>query len=65
MVKDLLDGLNYEEFGDQRPRFYTDSHVVAVHCYHNMVIIEKGLNAEGSDRPKDWAAPREADRTEP
>jgi cephalosporin hydroxylase len=60
MVKDLLDGLNYEEFGDQRPRFYTDSHVVAVHGYHNLVIIEKGLNAEGSLRPKDWAAPREA-----
>jgi hypothetical protein len=65
MVKDLLDGLNYEEFGDQRPRFYTDSHVVAVHCYHNLVIIEKGLNAEGSLRPKDWAAPREANGAEP
>ena len=57
MVKDFLDGLNYEEFGDQRPRFYTDSHMVAVHCYHGLVIIEKGLNAEGGHRPKDWAAP--------
>jgi hypothetical protein len=65
MVKDLLDGLNYEEFGDQRPRFYTDSHVVAVHCYHNLVIIKKGLNAEGGHRPKDWATPREADGAEP
>jgi hypothetical protein len=65
MVKDLLDGLNYEEFGDQRPRFYTDSHVVAVHCYHNLVIIEKGLNAGGSHRPKDWATPREAYGAEP
>jgi demethylmacrocin O-methyltransferase len=65
MVKDLVDGLNYEEFGDQRPRFYTDSHVVAVHCYHNLVIIEKGLNAECSDRLKDWAAPGEAYGTEP
>jgi hypothetical protein len=57
MVKDFLDGLNYEEFGDQRPRFYTDSHVVAVHCYHGLVIIEKGLNAAGGHRPKDWATP--------
>ena len=65
MVRDLLDGLNYEEFGDQRPRFYTDSHVVAVHCYHNLVIIEKGLNAEGGHRPKDWATPPEVDGAEP
>jgi hypothetical protein len=61
MVKDLLDGLNYEEFGDQRPRFYTDSRVVAVHCYHSLVIIEKGVNAEGGHRPRDWATPREYD----
>jgi demethylmacrocin O-methyltransferase len=45
MIKDLLDGLNYREFGDHRPRCYTDSHVVAVHCYHDLVIIEKGYNA--------------------
>ena len=65
MVKDLLDGLNYEEFGDQKPRFYADSHVVAVHCYHNLVIIEKGVNAEGGHRPRDWATPREADDLSP
>lgn len=57
MIKDLLDGLNYEEFGDQKPRCYADSHVVAVHCYHNLVIIEKGVNAEGGHRPRDWATP--------
>jgi hypothetical protein len=60
MIKDLIDGLNYEEFGDQKPRFYADSHVVAVHCYHNLVIIEKGVNAEGGHRPTDWATPRDA-----
>jgi hypothetical protein len=44
MIKDLLDGLNYREFGDHRPRCYADSHVVAVHCYNDLVIIEKGHN---------------------
>ena len=44
MIKDLLDGLNYRDFGDHRPRCYTDSHVVAVHCYQDVVIIEKGHN---------------------
>ena len=48
MIKDLLDGLNYREFGDHRPRCYTDSHVVAVHCYHDLVIIEKGHNPAAS-----------------
>ena len=44
MIKDLLDGLNHGDFGDHRPRCYTDSHVVAVHCYPDLVIIEKGRN---------------------
>jgi hypothetical protein len=49
LVKDLLDGLNYEEFEDDgyEPS-YSDRHVIAVHAYHNLVIIEKGLNNEGS-----------------
>ena len=59
MIKDFLDGLNYEEFGDCGARSYADSHVVAVHCYHNLVIIEKGRNADGGNRPKDWAVPRQ------
>lgn len=50
LVKDLLDGLNHEEFeGDHVPS-YSDQHVVAVHAYHNLVFIEKGLNNEGSTR---------------
>ena len=51
MVKDLLDGLNYEEFVDEsyRPSF-TDLNVVAVHAYHNLVVIEKGPNREGTKR---------------
>lgn len=49
LVKDLVDGLNYEEFvDDPYTPSYTDRHVVAVHAYHNLVVIEKGTNAEGS-----------------
>ncbi len=49
LVKDLVDGLNYEEFLDRdyQPT-YADRNVVAVHCYHNLVIIEKAPNREGS-----------------
>ncbi len=51
LVKDLLDGLNYEEYVDESYRpSYTDLHVVAVHAYHNLVIIEKGDNREGTNR---------------
>jgi hypothetical protein len=55
LVKDLVDGLNYEEWQDEgyEPR-YTDLNVVAVHCYHNLVIIEKGSNREGTNRPARW-----------
>lgn len=51
LVKDLVDGLNYEEFVDESYRpSYTDRHVVAVHAYHNLVFIEKGRNTEGTKR---------------
>jgi hypothetical protein len=64
MVKRLLDGLNHEEFLDEAyDASYTDLHVVAVHCYHNLVILEKGDNREGSNKHtanKKWYAAREA-----
>jgi hypothetical protein len=51
MVKDLLDGLNHEEFlDDAYEPSYTDLHVTAVHCYHNLVVVEKGTNREGSNK---------------
>jgi len=51
LVKDLVDGLNYEEFVDETyEATYTDANVVAVHAYHNLVFIEKGLNHEGTNR---------------
>ena len=50
-VKSLVDGLNHEEFltPDYAPT-YTDVHVKAVHCYHNLIVIEKGDNLEGSNK---------------
>jgi hypothetical protein len=51
LVKRLADGLNYEEFvdADYEPT-YTDTHVVGVHCYHNLAFIRKGDNREGTRR---------------
>jgi hypothetical protein len=64
MVKRLLDGLNHEEFLDEAyEASYTDLHVVAVHCYHNLVVIEKGDNREGSNKRsanKKWYAEQAA-----
>ena len=51
LVKDLLDGLNYEEYVD--PTYaptYTDLHVTEVHAYHNLVFVQKGANSEGTRR---------------
>lgn len=53
LVKDLVDGLNYEEYVDESYEpTYTDLHVVGVHAYHNLVLIEKGANREGTNRRK-------------
>ncbi len=49
-LKSLVDGLNYEEFvADDYTPTYFDRHIVAVHFYHNLVFIYKGLNNEGSN----------------
>lgn len=50
LLKGLADGLNYEEF--IRPGYtpsYFDQHVTSVHFYHNLVVIQKGRNDEGSN----------------
>jgi demethylmacrocin O-methyltransferase len=51
LVKDLIDGLNYEEFLDRgyQPS-YSDTHVTGVSAYHNLVFVQKGRNREGSWR---------------
>jgi hypothetical protein len=67
LVKDLLDGLNHEEFLDEPyEATYSDRHVVGLHAYHNLVVIEKGHNVEGSNKRqilrRRYATPRpEAD----
>jgi len=50
LVKSLVDGLNYEEHLEAGEPSYTDRHVIAVHCYHNLAIIQKGRNAEGTQK---------------
>jgi hypothetical protein len=44
-VKGLIDGLNHKEFRDPRraPTIF-DSTIVGIHCYHNIVFIQKGHN---------------------
>jgi demethylmacrocin O-methyltransferase len=51
LAKALIDGLNWEEWGPPgyQPA-YTDVNVRAVHFYHNLVIVEKGQNREGTGR---------------
>ena len=51
MVKDLLDGLHHEEFLDETYEpTYVDQYLRSLHAYHNMVVLEKGDNREGSNR---------------
>ncbi|WP_328675759.1 class I SAM-dependent methyltransferase [Streptomyces sp. NBC_01261] len=53
MLKRLTDGLNYEEFvdDDYKPTYF-DLNIRAVHFFHNLVIIEKGANAEGTNKKR-------------
>jgi cephalosporin hydroxylase len=50
--KKLVDGLNYEEFRHAHEPTYYDRNIVAMHFYHNLLFIEKGLNNEGSNLVK-------------
>lgn len=50
-LKSLVDGLNYEEFPtDNYSPSYFDRHVVAMHFYHNLAFVYKGVNNERSRR---------------
>ena len=48
-VKSLVDGLNWEEFYERKAGAY-DEMITAIHFYHNLAIINKGRNAEGSNK---------------
>lgn len=58
LVKGLADGLNYEEMpgnaGENSEPTYYDRNIVGLPFYHNLVVIEKGVNNEGSNiaRPR-------------
>jgi hypothetical protein len=64
LAKRLADSLNYEEYVDEnyQPTYY-DLNVVAVHLYHNLVMVRKGRNVEGTKRRailrQRYAAPAE------
>ncbi len=49
-LKSLTDGLNYEEFMDDKyAPTYFDKNITSIHFYHNLVFICKGDNNEGSN----------------
>jgi hypothetical protein len=59
-LKMLVDGLNYAEF--DKPAYnptYYDKYITAMHFYHNIVFVQKGLNNEGtySICKGDWNKP--------
>jgi hypothetical protein len=56
-LKGLADAINYREFGRDRnwQPHPLGPHIVAMHCYHNLVFVQKGRNDEPSklfDRPE-------------
>jgi hypothetical protein len=51
VLKRLVDGLNHREVpraADFNPSYF-DRHIVALHFYHNVVFVQKGLNDEPSN----------------
>lgn len=52
--KNIIDSLNYEErIAPGYQANYLDKHIVGMHFYHNLIMIDKGLNNEGSNLVKD------------
>jgi demethylmacrocin O-methyltransferase len=51
--KGLVDGLNYVEYPvrNYNPTYY-DQHITEITFFHNIVLIHKGLNDEGTSQPK-------------
>ncbi|MFV8279923.1 CmcI family methyltransferase [Christiangramia marina] len=49
--KGLIDSLNHEEFIlENYEKSYYDKHIIAIHFYHNLIFIEKGVNNEHSNK---------------
>jgi hypothetical protein len=57
-VKSLVDALNFRErLTEGYEPTYADEHVVAVHCFHNLVLVVKGANDERSNIVHDHQIP--------
>lgn len=49
-LKSLIDGLNYVEYRvENYEATYYDKNIIAIHFYHNIAFIQKGLNTEKSN----------------
>ncbi len=57
--KTLIDGLNHEELiiNNYEPSYF-DQNIKSIHFYHNLIIINKGLNNEGSNYLKNNMRPK-------
>ena len=51
--KALVDGLNWEEYFGEYSATELDVTIRAIHFYHNLVVVEKGDNREGSHN-REW-----------
>ena len=51
LLRGLVDGLNHREFrrGPDFAPSYLERHIVALHFYHNLVFVQKGVNDEPSN----------------
>lgn len=66
LLKDLADGLNYEEF--KIPGYtptYFDRNIKSVHLYHNIAFIFKGANAENQASARGGAHPDHPPKNQP
>jgi hypothetical protein len=50
VLKTFADAVNHEELNGPAPDTVDEfgPHVVSVHFYHNLAVIEKGTNKEGT-----------------
>lgn len=46
MLKSMIDGLHHQELGPDRGGSYADRHVVGLHVYNGLAIVEKGRNLD-------------------
>ncbi len=49
MCERLIDGLNREEFSERAPADF-DKEIRSLHFFHNLILIYKGRNKEGTNK---------------